>query len=507
MAAQFLSLRQALLALAVSVAVAGCRDSTAPPTPASVTPTVATAIDGTAGLALTASPTFVVKDDNGKVLGGVSVAIAVTAGGGTIVDAPTKTESGPTPIGTWTLGRTAGLNTVTITVAGIPAATVNVNGKAGPPVEIAFVAGANQTAVAGGALTVTPVAQVRDQFGNGIAGASVTFTVADGGGIVSSLPVTTDASGNAANSTWRLGKSAVPQALRATSASLTAVLSAGILSDYDIDLRFYGPTMPPAAAAAFIAAAARIKASVIGDVPNINLTTALDVGASCGVSGVVLPAGTVIDDVIIYATVAPIDGPGKILGFAGPCTIRSGSALTSIGTMQFDTDDIDRMITTGTLQDVIQHEMLHVVGIGTLWITKGLLAGAHTVDSRFTGTFGINACIGLGGLPVCPTSVPVENSGGAGTADAHWRESTFGTELMTGFIQSTNQFSTMSIQSMADLGYTVNPLAADAYVIPGISVQQTRASILTDLSPAWEQVIAPKMTMSTTGKLSLVEKR
>jgi hypothetical protein len=175
--------------------------------------------------------------------------------------------------------------------------------------------------------------------------------------------------------------------------------------------------------------------------------------------------------------------------------------------MQFDSDDIDRMISTGTIQDVIQHEMLHVVGIGTLWATKGLLAGAHTIDSRFTGTFGINACIGLGGSSICPASVPVENSGGGGTADAHWRETTFGTELMTGFIQPVNQFSTMSIQSMADLGYTVNPLAADAYVIPGTSVQQSRANILSDLSPAWERVMAPKWTMSKTGRLSPAEKQ
>jgi hypothetical protein len=506
MAAPFLSRRPAVLAIAI-VALFACRDSVAPPSPASVAPNVATATDGTAGLPLSTSPTFVVRDGNGNVLGGVAVAIAVTAGGGTIPDAPTKSEAGPTPIGTWTLGRTAGLNTVTITVAGLPAATINVNGKAGPASEIVFVAGGNQSGVAGGALTVPPVAQVRDQFGNGVSGAEVIFTVADGGGIVSNMPITTDASGNAASSTWRLGKSAVPQSLRATSANLTVVLTAGILSDYDIDLRFYGPPMPPAAAAAFVAAAARIKASVIGDVQNVTFINPLDVGATCGVTGVVLPAGSVIDDVIIYATVAPIDGPGKILGFAGPCTIRPGSALTSIGTMQFDSDDIDRMISTGTIQDVIQHEMLHVVGIGTLWATKGLLAGAHTVDSRFTGTFGINACIGLGGSSICPASVPVENSGGGGTADAHWRETTFGTELMTGFIQPVNQFSTMSIQSMADLGYTVNPLAADAYVIPGTSVQQSRANILSDLSPAWERVMAPKWTMSKTGRLSPAEKQ
>ena len=180
--------------------------------------------------------------------------------------------------------------------------------------------------------------------------------------------------------------------------------------------------------------------------------------------------------------------------------------------MQFDADDIDGLVAKGTLQDVIQHEMLHVVGIGTLWTLKGLLAGAHTVDSRFTGALGVGACLGLGGATVCSNSVPVENTGGAGTADSHWRETTFGNELMTGFVGSINLLSSMSIQSLADVGYQVNPAASDAYGIPGLSViqgsmQQTRANILGDLSPQWETVMGPKMMMSKTGKITPVEKQ
>ncbi len=509
MVTPLLSIRFAAFALA-GFFIAGCRgESTAPPTPTLVSPTVAIAADGTAGLPLTLSPTFIVEDGTGKTLGGVGVTIAVTAGDGTLLGAPTRTASGaPTAIGTWTLGKTAGLNTVTITVGTLPVATINVNGKAGAPTSISFVTGANQSGLAGGLLATSPVAQVRDQFANGVAGASVTFTISDGGGTVSSSAETTDASGNASASLWHLGKAAVPQALRATASNgLTATLSAVILSDYGVDLRFYGPPMPAAAAAAFTAAAARIRGSIIGDQPDVIVSTPIDLAANCGVAGIVLSAGTVIDDVIIYAAVAPIDGPNKILAFASPCFIRQGNALTTVGFMQFDSDDIDRLIAAGNMQDVIQHEMLHVIGIGTLWATKGLLAGARTSDSRFTGTFGINACIGLGGVSVCPASVPVENTGGSGTVDGHWRESTFGTELMTGFVQLVNPYSSLSIQSLADLGYVVNPQDADAYGIPGFSVQQSRASILSDMSPQWESLAPPKMMMSKTGQLSPVEKQ
>lgn len=509
MAKTFLSARIAAFALAAGLA-AGCKgDTTAPPTPASVTPTVATTIDATAGLPLPSAPGFEVKDGNGNTLGDVSVTVVVTAGGGTLANAPTKTVSGgPTPVGTWTLGKTAGLNTVTITVGSLPAVTISVNGKPGPAASIAFTAGSGQKSLAGAVVTTTPVAQVRDQFGNGIAGASVLFTVLDGGGSVAAAPVTTDASGNASAATWRLGKTAIPQTLRASSGALTATAPATILSDYDVDLRFYGPPMPAAASAAFTNAAARIKASVIGDQANIQVDSARDLSSpttGCGIP-VTLPAG-IIDDIVIYAAVAPIDGKGKILARSGPCFIRQSNALTTIGIMEFDSDDIDALIAAGNMQDVIQHEMLHVVGIGTLWTTKGLLAGAKTVDSRYLGTLGINACVALGGQPICQTSVPVENTGGPGTADGHWREATFGNELMTGFVQLSNPYSSMSIQSLADLGYQVNQQDADAYGIPGLSIQASRASILADLSPEWESVVRPTMMISKTGRITPVEKQ
>ena len=63
--------------------------------------------------------------------------------------------------------------------------------------------------------------------------------------------------------------------------------------------------------------------------------------------------------------------------------------------------------------------------------------------------------------------VPVENRGGRGTADAHWRDAVFGTELMTGFVGRTgNPLSLMTIASLADLGYQVDRNAAEPYSLP-----------------------------------------
>lgn len=494
------------------VAATGCSESTPPAQPASVTPSQITA-DGTAGLPLATAPTFVVKDAGGSTLGGVAVTIAVTAGAGTLPDAPTKTSGGsPTSVGTWTLGKIAGLNSVTVTVGTLPPVTISVNGKAGAPASIAFTAGNNQLTLAGTAPITTPVAQVRDQFGNGVPGASVSFTIGAGDGTVSGTPVTTDAQGTAAATTYRLGKSAIPQSLRATSGGFSALAGITVQTDFNVDLRFFGTPMPDSAAAAFTVGAARIRASVIGDIPDVPVASPLDMGAECGATGQTFAAG-ILDDVVIYAAVQPIDGPGKILAFSGPCLLRDASqgGLTAFGVMIFDSDDIQQLITRGTLRDVIEHEMLHIVGIGTLWQNKGVLAGAHTLDSRFTGISGVTACVALGGSPVCAGSVPVENCGNCpGTSDSHWRESTFGNELMTGFVNvgAPNPYSSMSIQSLADLGYVVNPAAADTYGIPGLSASRTRSNVLIGGgTEAWETVVKPRMLISRTGRLTPIEKQ
>src|SRR4051794_6205534 len=52
-----------------------------------------------------------------------------------------------------------------------------------------------------------------------------------------------------------------------------------------------------------------------------------------------------------------------------------------------------------------------------------------------------------------PTPVPVENTGGPGTRDSHWREAVFGNELMTGFVgPAGNPLSRTTVGSLQDLG-------------------------------------------------------
>jgi hypothetical protein len=111
--------------------------------------------------------------------------------------------------------------------------------------------------------------------------------------------------------------------------------------------------------------------------------------------------------------------------------------------------------------------MGHVLGIGTLWSQLGLLADPSLsggTDPHFTGPLAITAFNNAGGGSYAGQKVPVEDTGGQGTADAHWRESVFDTELMTGFVGvGTNPLSAITVQSLDDQGYTVNPGAADPF--------------------------------------------
>jgi len=157
-----------------------------------------------------------------------------------------------------------------------------------------------------------------------------------------------------------------------------------------------------------------------------------------------------------------VPGQGNILGQAGPREFHS-NGLPSHGIMEFDTFDLDRMENDGSLVNVIIHEMAHVVGHGTTWRRRGLLVGAGSFNPRFVGMQAMQQFGALLGTNR-PTAVPVANRGGPGTRDGHWRETTFGRELLTGRLNpGVNPISRLSIASLADLGYRVDLDAADAF--------------------------------------------
>jgi hypothetical protein len=215
-------------------------------------------------------------------------------------------------------------------------------------------------------------------------------------------------------------------------------------SPFVITVQFIGG-LSHAQQAAFTQAADRWAKVIVGDLPEVVID------------------GDVIDDVLILARGKVIDGVGKILGQAGPTHIRVGGPPCK-GIMSFDTDDLDKMAEDGILVDVITHEMGHVLGLGTQW--DGLVQDTGTADPRYTGRV---AMVEYGHLTEGdPETVPVENEGGRGSRDSHWRDSTFANELMSSRIGGPgNPISRLTVASLIDLGYQVDLDAADPYELPG----------------------------------------
>lgn len=345
----------------------------------------------------------------------------------------------------------------------------------GPPATLVLVNTTIPKALANTQLTTPIDLSVRDANGRAVPNVAVTFSVVAGGGTIASTADTTDATGTVTVPAWTLGKGAEAQTVRATvTPTVTLDVQAAVQTAYKVEVRFFGTQMTTDQQALFTKAAAHMGGIITGDVIDADARGQnIDLATTCNVPGQP-PFNELIDDIIIYASIQNIDGPGKILAQAGPCLYRNaGTAaapqfMPALGQMEFDAADISTLTGGGSLQEVITHEMLHVIGFGVLWNDRKLITGSGTPDPRYIGEQGRQGCVAVSGTVTCATSVPLESGGGAGTKESHWRESTFGSELMTGFVNvSPNPLSRMTIGSLVDLGYVVNDKDFDQYTIPG----------------------------------------
>jgi Leishmanolysin len=341
------------------------------------------------------------------------------------------------------------------------AATVVVNG------------GSNQAAMAGSAVPTAPSVLVRDLANNPLSGVPVTFSVTSGGGYTTGATAVTNASGVATLGSWVLGSPAALNTLSATAAGAASPAafsasgcSGGGGTGYAITL-CYTTAMTATQRAAFDSAAARWQRVITADVADVPISQGV---AMCGSSA---PSFNLsVDDLLIFAGIETIDGPGGILGSAGPCVFRNSNALPILGSMRFDAADMATMESGGLLQGVIRHEMGHVLGIGVLWNFFGLLVnpspvGGPSADTYFSGSNAVAGFNLIGGNSYTGgQKVPVENTGPGGTINAHWRESVLANELMTGYANAGSMpLSQLTLRSLADLGYTVDTSAADPFFL------------------------------------------
>ncbi|MCH8828570.1 MAG: peptidase [Planctomycetes bacterium] len=222
---------------------------------------------------------------------------------------------------------------------------------------------------------------------------------------------------------------------------------------FSIEVRFLGG-LTATQQVAFESAASRWQQIITGDLPRVRFRN------------------EIIDGILITAQGVRIDGLGdpvtgtNTLGQAAPLAFRPGSQLPAFGFMEFDTADLLNLELRGGLEDLILHEMGHVLGIGTIWSRLSLLQGAGTIDPVFLGVGAMREYAALIDAAE-PAPVPVANRGGRGSRDGHWRESILLNELMSPMLDAgTNPISRFTIASLADLGYDVSLDAADPFELP-----------------------------------------
>lgn len=418
-------------------------------------------------------PTVRAEDQYGNPISGAAVVFTIVQGNGVLLGAQqSSNELGIAAVGAWTIGRAIGQQIVTATATGSNPAVFSVNALAGPATDLLRVGGDNQAGVANMNIVTPPGVRVVDAYGNPVGSVPVTFTPGANSGTVTGSTVLSDpANGTAFVGSWRLG-TASTQTLVATSSAIpnksTTFTTTVSTSTFNVEVRFIGDASLPVRTA-FANAVAKWRQVIVGSIGTVN-NVSIPAGPAANSCSSWTPAVTgTVQNTIIFARIDSIDGPGSpgagnILGQASPCFVN-GNAIPFLGYMEFDSLDVSQLVARGQFEKVVLHEIGHVLGIGTIWsFRRSLLDTSVMGDPFFVGSAARAQFAAINTVTYSGNPVPVENTGGTGTINAHWRTSVMQRELMQGFaVNQVQPLSRITVGSLQDLGYLVNLAAADAF--------------------------------------------
>ena len=199
------------------------------------------------------------------------------------------------------------------------------------------------------------------------------------------------------------------------------------------------------------------------DLPDYTLTG--DWSGTCGDHSYRISSGERIDDLRIYVVSFNDDSDDAFLGWASPHVLRETSHLSVVGCMGFNLDDTYDFLATAL------HEIGHVLGIGTAGFKEGGFLQDPNGDPHFNGPLAIAAFNAAGGRNYTGKKVPLEEDWG------HWRQSVLAGELMD---PSGGTLSAITIQALADLGYSVDVSQADPYTLPSAAAKVVAAGSTPD---------------------------
>ncbi|MGL4610248.1 MAG: leishmanolysin-related zinc metalloendopeptidase [Trueperaceae bacterium] len=287
---------------------------------------------------------------------------------------------------------------------------------------------------------------------------------------------------------------------------------------FDITVRFVDNTLTLEQQEVFNSAAKTWSSVIredVQDIPNFKLPADY-------FGGII---GT-LDDVVI--DVFGFSEDSNVLAFAGPTVLRDDTTanhfIPAYGYMGINLENFNiggEPNGLTSLEDTVVHEMGHVLGIGTLWELTATAEGIQespppvdlgavnpNYDPRFIGPKAVAVYqdfLRAAGRET-ETSIPIENSGNAGSINGHWRERVFGNEILSSSTDGNDEIlSLLTAASLEDIGYTINQAstAIESYSLPTSNTTMLQRSSTEHSIAEREVLLAPLGTVGATGNIKL----
>ncbi|MBA3917813.1 MAG: hypothetical protein C0516_04405 [Gemmatimonas sp.] len=284
----------------------------------------------TVGQAVALPPSVVVRDNRGNPVPGVAVTFLIGSGGGAITGASAVTGSnGIATVGGWTLGATAGTQTLIARVTNLPDVTFSATATAGA----ASVVTAQSTQNLGNVVVAInqaapslPSVRVTDAQGNPVAGVTVTFELGNlNSGSITGATQVTNASGVATLGTWTLPTTTGIASVVASIPNVTGItFTANMVAAAATKLVVVSSTAPAtgALASAQYTVVFRLQDAFNNNVLQAGVNVTLTAQVSAGGAGQVLSGNAATTDANGQVVVNWLTGSG-----AGSTQTLTASAL------------------------------------------------------------------------------------------------------------------------------------------------------------------------------------
>ena len=250
---------------------------------------------------------------------------------------------------------------------------------------------------------------------------------------------------------------------------------------FNIDLVYLDNGLTSSQKSLMESAARRWEQIIVGDVPDINFSrhryNEWDTFLNARIQ-----VNDTVDDLRVFVRAHSFGlltaDNEQAAGSSSILLIRTSNWLPILSTLSLNTDFVDQAEDEGWLEQLMLHEMGHTLGVGASWAGFDLIGNPSainkTADTYFRGFQARRAFNQVGGRSYEGQKVPVQQGGD----DIHWRRGALGDELMiAGWVWPfETPISAITVASLADLGYRVNPDAADYYWLPSPAAAKPQAT-------------------------------